>query len=654
MGKVGSALRMLGLTALLVLTLIAGAMLVVNAQPQIPFKTPVWSSSDKVIDLAVSADGNIIAVAVLEGQISRLKVYNASGNLLWSFGGESIFPKPDLHAITAVDVSDDGNVVIAAIYLYYGQLSPKEYYYLLFWKNAGELSGNPLPNWSSVNLWGLIGRGLIAVSSDGNQVVAAHFLNVSYWNSTLTLSGSFKQSTWYDDMELEFKCADISDDGNIVAILGRNLHASYALVYRGCKSRSGSENFDLLYDRFGKWERMHMALSDNGQYVVVGFGNTTTSASGKIFFFNTTMSGSWEPQWTYEIEDEWVTAVDISGDGDTVVAVTNLQGASPSRLLIFRSATSKTGLVSADYEFNEASSYTNHDYFDVSVDGLGEVAVGGTGDYVFAVNATTGELLWYYNGIYPRVSSFVKVSKDGSAVVTAGRESDSLYYFSVGTAVVTFNQSGVGSDYTGPVLNVDGVNYSAADLPKSFTWVVGSNHTFEFYESLYVNANERYGWIRTEGLSTYCSGEIIVPSGGGVVNGIYTKQYLVIITASPSEVMGGTFRANFTSGGLTFYGKTGRTPYYIWANAGTWVNVTEPQPIIDSYEFSHYSPSSNVYVNGSKIITLVYTKPKPPVGGVIVSPEENLAVTPNSTATTIILAIILISTLGIAAKKKTT
>ncbi|MEM4521141.1 MAG: hypothetical protein QXF23_05410 [Candidatus Bathyarchaeia archaeon] len=56
---------------------------------------------------------------------------------------------------------------------------------------------------------------------------------------------------------------------------------------------------------------------------------------------------------------------------------------------------------------------------------------------------------------------------------------------------------------------------------------------------------------------------------GGVVNGTYTEQYLVIITASPSEVMGGTFRANFTSGGLTFYGKAGRTSYYIWADAGT-------------------------------------------------------------------------------------
>jgi len=77
------------------------------------------------------------------------------------------------------------------------------------------------------------------------------------------------------------------------------------------------------------------------------------------------------------------------------------------------------------------------------------------------------------------------------------------------------------------------------------------------------------------------------------------------------------------------------------------VSVTEPQPIIDSYEFSHYTPSNKVYVDGSKTITLVYVKPKPPVGGIIISPEENLAATANNT-TIIVLAIAIISTLTIA------
>lgn len=82
------------------------------------------------------------------------------------------------------------------------------------------------------------------------------------------------------------------------------------------------------------------------------------------------------------------------------------------------------------------------------------------------------------------------------------------------------------------------------------------------------------------------------------------------------------------------------------------MSVTEPQPIIDSYEFSHYTPSNKVYVDGSKTITLVYVKPKPPVGGIIIPPEENPAAAVNNTAIIVALAIALISTLTIATKRK--
>jgi hypothetical protein len=38
------------------------------------------------------------------------------------------------------------------------------------------------------------------------------------------------------------------------------------------------------------------------------------------------------------------------------------------------------------------------------------------------------------------------------------------------TATVTFGQIGVGTDFTGVVLTVDGVNYNVTELPKDFTW----------------------------------------------------------------------------------------------------------------------------------------------------------------------------------------
>lgn len=423
MGKVGSVLRVLGLTVLLALTLTIGGTLRVNAQPQIPSRMPDWSTPDEVIDLAVSADGSIIAVATAITELGTitegwLNVYSASGNLLWQWGGEDI-------TVTAVDVSEDGNVVVAAI------CNATNGYYLFFWKNAKELSGlNPTPDWSSGDLFGWIGPEALAISSDGNHVIAVGTgPNIFYWNDTLKLSGGNTPTTWNMLLPNWLEYADISDDGDVVAILGSNrtdLYPQYyAFVYKNCRSRTGSTNPpDLEYGCGGSDVHGSISLSDDGMYLVAG-------VSDRIYFFNTTMSAPWDHQWIYTLEkDERIVAVDISSDGDTVVAVTNLKAKSPSRLLIFQNASSKKGVVgSADHEFNEASSYTGHDYSDASVDGLGSLAVGGTGDYVFAVNATTGEPLWYYNGTYPLVSRFVKVSEDGSAVVTAGGEIDSLYYF---------------------------------------------------------------------------------------------------------------------------------------------------------------------------------------------------------------------------------
>jgi len=98
------------------------------------------------------------------------------------------------------------------------------------------------------------------------------------------------------------------------------------------------------------------------------------------------------------------------------------------------------------------------------------------------------------------------------------------------TADVTFAQVGVGTDFTGTVLTVDGVNYTRGELPKTFTWVVGSEHTFEYHSPLVVDTGKRYVWTHTLGLSTARSGTIIVPSGGGSVTGYYKTQYKVTFT----------------------------------------------------------------------------------------------------------------------------
>ncbi|MBS7653415.1 PQQ-binding-like beta-propeller repeat protein, partial [Candidatus Bathyarchaeota archaeon] len=435
------------------------AMIRAVVQYYIPTKMPDWNTSDEVFDLAVCADGSLVAAATSEG----LKVFNASGSLLWSWSETDV-------DVTSVDVSDDGNAVAAAIHN--STIQPGTYH-LLFWKGAKTLSGvNPQPDWSSENLGGWIGPDALAISGDGDQVVVVGTgPNVYYWNGSLQLTGEGKAPTWKDSLGGSLEHVDISDDGDIIAILGWDgTEDSSAYVYKDCKMRTGHQwfHYNLTYTFLNSYGH-DMALSDSGLYLVVGMEAFIQHISN-VYFFNTSMSDSWSPQWICELDENVTKAVDISSDGNTVVAVTNIYAASPSRLLIFRDSASKSGSVtSADAEFTMAGDYTENDYSDVSMDGSGSIAAGGTGDYVFAVNATTGEPLWYYNGTWPLVSMFVRVSEDGSALVSAGSVIDSLYYFGPETAEVTFDQHGVASDFTGPILNVDGTEYTAAMLPKSFT-----------------------------------------------------------------------------------------------------------------------------------------------------------------------------------------
>jgi hypothetical protein len=105
------------------------------------------------------------------------------------------------------------------------------------------------------------------------------------------------------------------------------------------------------------------------------------------------------------------------------------------------------------------------------------------------------------------------------------------------TAKVTFSQVGVGTDFTEPVLKVDGVNYTVVDLPKDFTWVIGSEHTFAYYSHFVVNG-KRYVWTSTSGLSTEQGGTIIVPADGGAVTGYYKTQFYLTVV-SPYGTPGG-------------------------------------------------------------------------------------------------------------------
>jgi len=97
---------------------------------------------------------------------------------------------------------------------------------------------------------------------------------------------------------------------------------------------------------------------------------------------------------------------------------------------------------------------------------------------------------------------------------------------------VTFSQTGLASDFAGTVLTVDSNDYNVTDLPVSFSWNLGSSHSFAYQSPLLVTPNaKQYCWTSTSGLSSLQSGSIAVATSG-TITGNYKTQYYLAVTSS--------------------------------------------------------------------------------------------------------------------------
>jgi parallel beta-helix repeat protein len=94
---------------------------------------------------------------------------------------------------------------------------------------------------------------------------------------------------------------------------------------------------------------------------------------------------------------------------------------------------------------------------------------------------------------------------------------------------IIFDQAGMGNDYVGTVVTIDGEDYGYNALPVSFWWNIGSSHSFSFSSPLVVNASRRYNWGSTSGLIDQQSGNLVV-AGSGSVTGHYVVETRVQIT----------------------------------------------------------------------------------------------------------------------------
>jgi uncharacterized repeat protein (TIGR02543 family) len=151
----------------------------------------------------------------------------------------------------------------------------------------------------------------------------------------------------------------------------------------------------------------------------------------------------------------------------------------------------------------------------------------GTSVDIKAINATH----WEFAGWSGDASGLLNttITMDGDITITAT--------FTKIIYPINIILSGVDNDFTGTVVTIDGTEYTAENLPLSFNWESGSEHSFEFVSTLSVNNGKQYVWESSSGLSTLRNGTLTI-MGAGSVTCKYVTQYWFAVSSEHATVGG--------------------------------------------------------------------------------------------------------------------
>ena len=159
----------------------------------------------------------------------------------------------------------------------------------------------------------------------------------------------------------------------------------------------------------------------------------------------------------------------------------------------------------------------------------------------------TKQYFWIFtSGLSTGQSSPLTITASGSVVGSYAPQN-----------AITFAQSGVGSDFSGTVVTVDGTPYGVSSLPVSFYWTMGSAHSFAFQSPLATANADQYVWNGTTGLSSVQNGPMTVTANGTIVGNYKTQYHLTV---------------SYYSGLVP-----APTPSSGWFDAGSQVMLTAPQ-----------------------------------------------------------------------------
>ena len=110
---------------------------------------------------------------------------------------------------------------------------------------------------------------------------------------------------------------------------------------------------------------------------------------------------------------------------------------------------------------------------------------------------------------------------------------------------ITFDQTGVGTDFNGAVVTIDGASYTASSLPVSFWWEPNSIHNYSYASPIRLDDAKQYIYQTTTveyfipgsytiGIGTVQNGSIPASANGPrIIVGNYGTQYHLTIQTNP-------------------------------------------------------------------------------------------------------------------------
>ncbi len=362
-----------------------------------------WNNSMSVYDVAVSRDGNYIAVV------------NGSG--LYYFDANISSPKwweNPLADFISVAISADGEYVAV------GTQEGRVYY----WNDSrSRIGATNLPTWGSIYMYGAIEKGALDMSDDGDYVVVVGTdVNVWFYAGCTGRSGSDQPTTWVDYPESLVHVVDMSPDGRFVAAGGQTTYGTGGFVAFYKDAHNATSPPKLWHARsalpFPIWD---IAVSDDG-YAVAAI---TEFEYDYLHYWADATELSGDPNATWTGYGPFFSLA-MSSEGNVLTCGMGFPG--PCGIHFWDEARLRLGANQTE-DWIQFEGWIGWDVAVSSDGGIVAATVTNASSYKALFFLSDGTLIGEFDLI--QFSPLISISGDGGIIAVGGPGWDSLYVFGV-------------------------------------------------------------------------------------------------------------------------------------------------------------------------------------------------------------------------------